>query len=121
MESAREADEPLGKDLVFDRDFDYIMFLRYRSIIKCLKRLGRYFDNTFLASILRSSLSKKYHFQTSGKRGNLIPRNFCAKVRVYSAVSVERVIVLSLREGLNCVLLREKEILLAGLTNLALR
>ena len=31
------------------------------------------------------------------------------------------VIVFSLREGLNCVLLRKKEILLAGLTNLTIR
>ena len=28
-----EAGEPLGKDLVFERDFDCIMFWRYRSVI----------------------------------------------------------------------------------------
>ena len=27
-----EASEPIGKDLVFERDFDCIMFWRYRSI-----------------------------------------------------------------------------------------
>ena len=89
-ESARETCEPPGKDLVFEGDFDCTVFLKYRSIISRLKRLGRYFDNAFLVSKLRSSLSIKYHYQTSGKCGNLTPRNFCAKVRVYSAVSAKR-------------------------------
>ena len=54
------------------------IFWRYKSIIQHLKRLGRYFDNTFLASMLRSSFSIKYHFsksQSSGKRGNLSREN----------------------------------------------
>ena len=34
-----EAGEPLGKDLVFERDFGGIMFWRYRSIIQRSKRL----------------------------------------------------------------------------------
>ena len=34
---SRKADEPLGKDLVFERDFDCIMFWRYWITIKRLK------------------------------------------------------------------------------------
>ena len=87
-----EAGKPLSKDLVFNRDFDCIMFWRYRSIIKRLKRLSRFFDNTFLASITKWPIQYEISFsvsrsQTSDERGNLIPRNFlCESTSVFGGI-----------------------------------